>query len=100
MKYVLDNSREGGNLTIQAGEESDILVLSICCDCVNMVNQQAGRVLAMEERRQGSGLVRADQSLKNVFGPACGITTQNRTDGLQGMEIQVRLPLSGGNLEK
>jgi hypothetical protein len=54
----------------------------------------------MEERRQGSGLVRADQSLKNVFGPTCGITTRNREDGLQGMEIQVRLPLSGGSLEK
>ena len=100
VKYVLDNSREGGNLTIQAGEENGILVLSICCDCVSIVNQQAGRVLAMEERRQGSGLVRADQSLKNVFGPACGITTRNREDGLQGMEIQVRLPLSGGSLEK
>ena len=100
VKYVLDNSREGGNVAIYARDEDDILVLSICCDCVSMVNRQAGRVLAMEERRQGSGLVRADQSLKNVFGPACGITTQNRADGLQGMEIQVRLPLSGGSLEK
>jgi ligand-binding sensor protein len=100
VRYILDNSRDGGSISIRGWEENDHLVLSICCDCVGLIGQRAGRVLAMEERRQGSGLVRADQSLKNVFGPACGITTRNREDGLQGMEIQVRLPLSGGSLEK
>ena len=100
VRYILDNSREGGSISIRGWEENDHLVLSICCDCVGLIGQRAGRVLAMEERRQGSGLVRADESLKNVFGPNCGIVTRNREDGLPGMEIQVHLPLSGGNLEK
>ena len=100
VRYILDNSRDGGSISIQGREENGLLILSICCECVALMGQQTGRVLAMEERRRGSGLVRADESLKNVFGPDCGIITRNREDGLPGMEIQVRLPLNGGNLEK
>jgi LytS/YehU family sensor histidine kinase len=95
VKYILDNSREGGFLTIRAQEDNDVLVLTICCDCNGVTARQTGRVLMMEERRKGSSLVRADQSLKTVFGQNCGIITRNREDGLPGMEMQVRLPLSG-----
>ena len=38
----------------------------------------------------------ADQRLKDVFGQNCGVSIQNREDGLPGTEIQVRLPLSSG----
>lgn len=100
VKYILDNSREGGLLSIRVQEEDDILVLSICCECTGVTARQTGRVLMMEERRKGSTLVRVDQSLKNVFGKECGIITRNREDGLPGMEMQVRLPLSGGDLER
>lgn len=99
VRYMLDNSKEGGNLTVRGQEEKGILVLSINCDCIGVTQQQTGRVLMMEERRKGSSLVRADQSLKNVFGQNCGITTHNREDGLPGMEMRVRLPLNGGSQE-
>jgi hypothetical protein len=41
-----------------------------------------------------------DQSLKNVFGHSCGITPGDREDGLPGKEMQIRLPLSGGAMER
>ena len=100
VKYIVDNSRDGGTLTLRGREEDGILLLTICCDCTGMTAQQSGRVLPMEERRKGSSLVRVDQSLKNVFGKEYGIITRNREDGLPGMEMQVRLPLSGGDLER
>ena len=57
-------------------------------------------MLELESKRQGSPLVRMDQSLKNVFGPSCGITPGEREDGLPGKEMQIRLPLSGGAMER
>ena len=96
VKYVLDNSRDGGSLTIQGREERDHLVLAICCDCVGLTAQQVGQVLDLEQKRQGSPLVRLDQSLKNVFGQSCGITAGYREDGQSGREMQIRLPLNDG----
>ena len=99
VKYVLDNSREGGSLTIRGREERGLLVLSICCDCVGLTGQQIGQTLDLEGKRQGSPMVRLDQSLKNVFGQHCGIATGDREDGLPGRELQIRLPLSGETAE-
>ena len=100
VKYMLDNSADGWNLTVCGWEETGVLVLSIGCSSAGMAARQTGRVLLMEERRKGSSLDRADQSLKNVFGQNYGITIQNREDGLPGMEMQVRLPLDGGPTER
>ena len=100
VKYVSDNSREGGTVTISGREENGLLVLAICCDCVGLSGQRTGQVLELESKRQGSPLVRMDQSLKNVFGPSCGITPGEREDGLPGKEMQIRLPLSGGAMER
>jgi LytS/YehU family sensor histidine kinase len=100
VKYVSDNSREGGTVTISGREENGLLVLAICCDCVGLSGQRTGQVLELESKRQGSPLVRMDQSLKNVFGPSCGITPGERADGLPGKEMQIRLPLSGGAMER
>ena len=99
VKYVLDNSREGGSVTIHAREEHGHLVLCICCECVGLTGQQIGQVLDLERKRQGSPLVRLDQSLKNVFGTSYGITTGNREDGRPGREMQIRLPLGDGGME-
>ena len=96
VKYVLDNSREGGNLTIDCREEQALLVLTICCDCPGL----SGQLLDPEEKRRGNSLVRMDQSLKNAFGRDYGVVVRGREDGQSGMEIQVRLPLGGGLLEK
>ncbi|MBQ1170659.1 MAG: hypothetical protein IIX49_07500, partial [Oscillospiraceae bacterium] len=100
VKYVSDNSREGGTVTISGREENGLLVLAICCDCVGLSGQRTGQVLELESKRQGSPLVRMDQSLKNVFGPSCGITPGEREDGSPGKEMQIRLPLSGGAMEQ
>jgi len=98
VKYVLDNSREGGSLEIQSREERNLLVLTIRCECPGHTGQQSSRMLDLEGKRQGSSLSRIDQSLKNVFGQGCGVVTRNREDNLPGMEIQVRLPLHGGTV--
>lgn len=99
VKYVLDNSRDGGTLTIQGREEQGVTLLTICCDCAGMTGQQVGQVLDLERKRQGSPLGRLDQSLKNIFGQEYGITSGDRKDGLAGREMQIRLPLNEGNIE-
>lgn len=100
VKYVLDNSREGGRLVIRGREESSLLVLTVSCDCAGLSGRQSGRVLDLEGKRQGSSLARIDQSLKNVFGQGCGVVARSREDGLPGMEIRVCLPLNGGTVER
>ena len=100
VKYVLDNSREGGSLSIGCREERGILVLSINCDCAGLTAQQIGQTLDLEGKRQGSPMVRMDQSLKNAFGEYCGVAAGARQDGLPGREIQIRLPLDGGMMER
>lgn len=100
VKYILDNSREGGSLTMRGREERGLLVLAICCDCVGLTGQQIGQTLELEGKRQDSPMVRLDQSLKNVFGQHCGITSGDRADGLPGKELQIRLPLNGENVER
>ena len=100
VKYVLDNSREGGSLTIRAREERDFLVLALGCDCAGLTGQQIGQTLDLEGRRQGSPMVRLDQSLKNVFGQHCGIAAGEREDGLPGKELQIRLPLGSEVMER
>lgn len=99
VKYVLDNSRDGGSLTIRGREEQDLLVVAICCDCVGLSGQRSGLALDLEGKRQGSPLTRLDQSLKNVFGHSCGVGSGDRSDGQPGREIQIRLPLNGGTME-
>lgn len=98
VKYVMDNSRDGGSVTIRGREEGNQLVLGLCCDCVGLSGHQIGQVLELERKRQGSPLARLDQSLKNVFGQNCGITAGNREDGLPGKEMQIRLPLDEGSM--
>lgn len=100
VKYVLDNSRDGGSLTIRGREEQELLVVSLCCDCVGLSSQRIGLDLDLERKRQGSTLARLDQSLKNVFGQSCGVDSGEREDGQPGREIQIRLPLNGGIVEK
>ena len=100
VKYILDNSREGGSLTIRGREEQGFLVLGICCDCVGLTGQQVGQTLELEGKRQGSPMSRLDQSLKNIFGRGSGITAGEREDGLPGRELQVRLPLNGETVER
>lgn len=95
MKYLLDNSRDGGDLILQGREEDGLLVLTICCEYTGIAGMQVSRMLDLEGKRQGGSLPRMDQSLKKVFGQNCGVIAQNREDGLPGMEIQVRLPLQG-----
>lgn len=99
VKCVLDNSREGGNLLIGAREEGALLVVTICCDCAAS-GRQTSRMLDPEGKRQGNSLSRIDQSLKHVFGQGCGVVSGKREDGLSGMEIQIRLPLSGETVER
>lgn len=98
VKYVMDNSRDGGSLSIRGREENGLLVLAICCDCIGLFGQRTGQVLELESKRQGSPIVRMDQSLKSIFGPGYGIVAGNREDGLPGKEMQIRLPLHGGNV--
>ncbi len=98
VKYVLDNSRDGGSVILCGREERGYLVLGICCECAGLTGQQIGQVLDLERKRQGSILVRLDQSLRNVFGPGCGITAGNREDGQPGKEMQIYLPLNEGGV--
>lgn len=100
VKYVLENSRNGGSLTLRSREEKNLLVLTIGCDCPGLTGQQTGQMLDLEGKRQGTSLTRIDQSLKNVFGQSCGVSARNREDGMTGMEIQVRIPLQGGPAER
>ena len=100
VKYVLDNSRGGGSLSIRGREENGLLVLALCCDCAGLSGQRTGQVLELEGKRQGSPMVWLDQSLKSIFGPSCGIAAGNREDGLPGKEMQIRLPLNGGNMDR
>lgn len=100
VKYVLDNSREGGSLTIRAREEGDLLVVTVCCDCAALSGQKTGLALDLEGKRKGSPMERLDRSLKNIFGQNCGVASGDREDGRPGREMQIRLPLNSGNLEK
>ena len=100
VKYVLDNSCEGGGLSLSGREERGLLVLALCCDCVGLTGQQIGQTLELEGKRQGSTMARLDQSLKNTFGLSCGIAAGDREDGRPGKELQIRLPLSGESLER
>lgn len=100
VKYVMDNSPEGGTLTIQGREEKGLLVLTIRCGCSGMASQQTGWRLEQEGKRQGSSLLRMDQILKNTFGQGCGVAARNREDGIPGTEIEVRLPLQGGAADR
>lgn len=99
VKYVLDNSREGGSLTIRARKDSEYLVVSIGCDCAALSGQKTGLALDLEGKRKGSPMDRLDQSLKSVFGQNCGVASGDREDGQPGREIQIRLPLNGGSEE-
>lgn len=98
VKFVMDNSHDGGSLSIRGREESGQLVLAICCDCIGQSGQRTGQVLELEGKRQGSPMFRMDQSLKSIFGPGYGIVTDNREDGQPGKEMQIRLPLNGENM--
>jgi len=100
VKFLLDNSREGGTLTIRGREEGDFLILAICCDCAGIPDQQNGHLLDLEEKRQGSPLIRLDQSLKSIFGRECGISSRDREDGQAGRELLIRLPLNGIIMER
>ena len=100
MKYLLDNSREGGNLVLQGREEDGLLMLTIQCDYTGLAGMQVSRMLDLEGKRQEGSLTRMDQSLKSVFGQNCGVIAQNREDGLPGMEIQVRLPLQSAIIKE
>jgi LytS/YehU family sensor histidine kinase len=100
VKYVTDNSREGGNLWIRGREAEGVMVLAICCECIGVSGQRTGQVLELEGKRQESPLVRMDQSLKRTFGSDYGIVIGNREDGMPGREMQIRLPLHGENLER
>ena len=100
VKYVTDNSREGGNLWIRGREADGVMVLAICCECIGVSGQRTGQVLELEGKRQESPLVRMDQSLKRMFGSDYGIVIGNREDGMPGREMQIRLPLHGENLER
>jgi len=100
VKYVLDNSREGGSLTIRAREQGDWLVVAICCACVGLSGQRIGLALDLEGKRQGSPLDRLDRSLKNLFGQNCGVAPGDREDGQSGREIQIRLPLNGAAVDR
>lgn len=91
VKSVLNNSLDGGSLTIQAGEEKNLLLLRICCEGI-------GQALDPEGKRKESALARIDKSLKNVFGRSCGVTVQSREDDQPGTEIQIRLPLQAGTM--
>lgn len=95
VKYILDNSREGGSLSLRSREDRDFLVLTISCDCAGFAAQQTGQLPELEEKRQGSSLFRLDQSLKSIFGRECGISAGDREDGQPGSEIRIRLPLNG-----
>lgn len=100
VKYVMDNSREGGTVIIRGREERDFVVLTICCECAGITGQQTGKMLDLEERRQGNPLVRLDQSLKSIFGRDCGVSARDREDGQPGKEIRIRLPLNGIIMER
>lgn len=100
VKYVQDNSRDGGSMTICAREELDLLVLSLTCDCAALTSQKTGLALDLEGKRKGSPLDRLDQSLKSIFGRNCGVVSGDRQDGQPGREIQIRLPLNSGTVEK
>lgn len=95
VKHVLDNSRDGGSLTIGAGEEGGLLVISIRCDCPNLTAQ----MLEQEVRRQGKTIRKIDQGLKNTFGQRCGVASGTREDQ-PGAEIRITLPLQGISKEK
>ena len=96
VKHVLDSSRNGGSLTIGGREELGLLVLTIQCDCPNLTPQ----LLEQDGKRHRKTLPRMDQSLKSTFGPGCGIVVKGEENGLEGTEIQIRLPLQGGSAEK
>ena len=100
VKYVLDQSREGGILTIRAREEESLLVVSLCSSCSEKFGQKVGLMPDLEGKRQGNTLDRMDQSLKAVFGRNCGIVSGEREDGQNGREIQIRLPLNGPMAER
>lgn len=91
VKCVLDNSREGGSLTIRCREERGLLVLTIGCTYAGLT----GASMDFEGKRQEESQNRMDQTLKNIFGQKCGVVERSRGDGLPGTEIQVRLPLNG-----
>ena len=100
MKYTMENSREGGDLTIRGREEGGVLVLSIYDSDTGMTCQQTSRMLELDRKRRSGqcsrDITRIDQRLKDVFGQSCGVSIRSREDGLPGTEIQVRLPLSSG----
>lgn len=95
VKHVLDNSREGGGLTIGGREEAGLLVITIRCDSPNLTVQ----LLEQEVRRQGKTIRKMDQSLKNAFGSRCGVSAETKEDQ-PGVEIRITLPLQGGSAEK
>ena len=98
VKYVLDNSREGGSLQMDAREEGAHLVMTISCECAAS-GRKGNRMLDLEGKNQKNSLTRIDQSLKTVFGQSFGVVSGNRADGLPGMEIQIRLPLNDAMAE-
>ncbi len=100
VKYVQDNSRDGGSLAICAREEQDLLVLSLTCDCASLSGQKTGLALDLEGKRKGSPLDWLDKSLKSIFDRNCGVMSEDRQDGQPGREIQIRLPLNSGTMEK
>ena len=100
VKYVQDNSRDGGSLSIRAREEQDVVLVSIACDCAGVSGQKVGLALDLESKRKGSPLERLDRSLKQIFDRNCGVTSGDRQDGQPGKEIQIRLPLNSGTVEK
>ena len=95
VKQVLDNSREGGSLTITGGEADGLLLITIRCGCSDLT----ARMLEQEVRRQGKTIHKMDQSLKNAFGNRCGVAAGTGEDQ-SGAEIRVTLPLQGGAMEK
>ena len=96
VRHVLDNSREGGSVSIHGQEERGFLLLTIGCEYAGAPHQ----ITDLEGKRQGESLNRIDQSLKAVFGPHCGVAERIRKDGLPGTEILVRLPLDGTAVDR
>jgi len=83
VKHGIETAREGGTVTIRAEDQDD--------ECLIVVHDDGGGFEAVRSAMDGAGaLANIDRRLRQVFGPAHGITIESRPGS--GTTVQARVP--------
>ncbi len=97
LRHAIEPRDAGGTLTIRGVPEDNELRLSIVDNGSGMSQEAIESALSSSAYREAQmnkmSLYLINRKLKGYFGPKYGLRIKSLQDGLQGTELQIRLPL-------